>query len=115
MGNSSGSEYHPNLNVSYIDVHVKKGQHNAAYSAFEGVDFDSRTLEEIFERLGITHVEVCGIALDYCVAQTAIDAAKLGYKVDVIVDLTAAVGGETAVEPAMNDLAKYGIGWAMSA
>jgi nicotinamidase/pyrazinamidase len=70
-------------------VHVYKGQQDAAegYSGFE-----SGALDRILSRGLITHVDIVGVALDYCVKATAADATRLGYRTTILVHLTRAVG-----------------------
>ena len=95
LANSKGSEYHPNLNTSYINVEVFKGLGVPAYSAFEGKTKTNQTLEEVLKKAGITCVDVVGIATDYCVRATALDAAGLGLKTRILFDLCAGVNQES--------------------
>ena len=48
-------------------------------------------LEAYLRDRGVTEVDVCGIATDYCVNATALDAARLGFDTSVLLSLTAAV------------------------
>lgn len=50
-----------------------------------------RTLEDFLRKRGVTEVDVCGIAADYCVIATACDAALAGFETTVLIDLTVAV------------------------
>lgn len=86
-----GQELHPNLTWRDFDAVFDKGNYAAAYSGFEGRDAEGRTLDEFLASGGVTDVDVCGIATDYCVNATALDAATLGYVATVITPLTAAV------------------------
>jgi nicotinamidase/pyrazinamidase len=47
---------------------------------------------------GVTAVDIAGIATDYCVRATAADAARLGFAVRVLIDLTAGVGADTTAD-----------------
>lgn len=90
---SHGAELHPNLNKS-IDFFVKKGTNPEvdSYSGFFDNDKKSATgLNEILLASKITEVDVVGLALDYCVKATALDAKRLGYKVNVLLQGTKAV------------------------
>ncbi|MCL1923100.1 MAG: isochorismatase family protein [Propionibacteriaceae bacterium] len=87
---SPGQNLHDNL-VASIDAIVDKGFYAACYSGFEGVDSWGRTLDELLTHHQIVDIDVVGIATDYCVKQTALDSARLGYDTTVLVDLTAAV------------------------
>lgn len=86
-----------------------KGQRSAAYSGFEGGDaadgnFDQGLGEYLLEAR-VTEVDVIGLALDYCVKATALDAIKYGFKTNVLLGFTGAVtpeGGKAAIEELTN-------------
>ncbi len=86
-----GQELHPQLTWRSFDAIFDKGNYVAAYSGFEGRDADGVALDEFLAARGVTDVDVCGIATDYCVNATARDAATLGYVTTVLLPLTAAV------------------------
>ncbi len=104
------AELHPALYpvVDQIDASVRKGMHAAAYSGFEGIDDDGRTLDEMLAAAGVTHVDVVGLAFDHCVRATAVDAAANGYATSVLDDLAASVAPETEAA-ARTQLADAGI------
>jgi nicotinamidase-related amidase len=89
---SEGAELHPALDRSTLDVIVDKGQSvdTDGYSGFAGTD-----LESLLRERGITQVTVTGLATDYCVKNTALDALRAGFQVTV--DTTAVRGVE--IEP----------------
>lgn len=102
-----GSEYAEDFDPRHVDVHIVKGMGKPAYSGFEGVCNGSRiTLEEVLHAADITEVEVVGIATDYCVKATALDAKKAGFETTVLVDLTASVG---PLWPALQEISEAGI------
>jgi len=103
-----GAEYHPNLDSSLIDLHIKKGQDNHGYSIFEGVTDSGETMQESIARLGITEVDVVGIATDYCVRASALDAKNSGLEVRVITSLTAGVAA-ASTEVAIDELVDAGV------
>ena len=103
-----GAEYHPNLDSSLIDLHIKKGQDNHGYSIFEGVTDSGETMQESIDRLGITEVDVVGIATDYCVRASALDAKNSGLEVRVITSLTAGVAA-ASTEVAIDELVDAGV------
>ena len=76
---------------SDFDAVFDKGEYAAAYSGFEGVDAEGTGLAAWLRAHGIGRVDVCGIATDYCVNATALDAAREGLSPTVLADLTAAV------------------------
>lgn len=106
VGGSWGAEFHPRLLVA--GPSVKKGVNGEdGYSGFtmrnpETGEETSTPLHELLMEGGVTEVKVVGLALDYCVRATALDAATLGYRTTVIEEATAAVDlepgdGERAV------------------
>jgi len=102
-----GAEYHPELDITQVDAHVKKGQGEPAYSMFEGITDDGHTVQEVLEARGITSVDVVGIATDHCVRASALDALSGGQDVTVLTDLIAAVASDTG-EKALNELVAHG-------
>lgn len=103
-----GAEYHPNLETSLITHHIKKGQGAHGYSLFEGVSEAGESANDLIARLGITEVDVVGIATDHCVRASALDAKSLGLSVRVITSLTAGVSMET-IEKAIDELVDSGV------
>ncbi|MEA2475643.1 MAG: nicotinamidase/pyrazinamidase [Thermoleophilaceae bacterium] len=77
---TEGAELHPGLERSRVDAVIDKGQARDAdgYSAFE-----STGLERLLRERGIDRLTVVGLATDYCVKNTAIDAARAGFHVTV--------------------------------
>lgn len=96
VAGSQGAEYHLGLDKSLIDIHVEKGQGKPAYSLFEGTTNDGRTIASVFAELEIDSVDVCGIATDYCVLASSLDARNAGYEVRVLTDLIAGVSTDTS-------------------
>jgi nicotinamidase/pyrazinamidase len=108
VANSEGANYHPNLDIDLIQVHVFKGQGAHGYSAFEGVTAEGGTLGELLKLNGIKQLDVVGIATDHCVLASALDAKKLGLAVRVISSLTAGVSTEST-ERAIDSLIDSGV------
>jgi nicotinamidase/pyrazinamidase len=92
VAGTHGAQLHPDLDRTRIDITVDKGQDvkTDGYSGFAGTD-----LAEILRQRGITQVTVVGLATDYCVKNTALDALRAGFAVTV--DSSAARGVE--IEP----------------
>jgi nicotinamidase/pyrazinamidase len=80
VAGSPGAELHASLPAGRIDLIVDKGQDRATegYSAFEGTELQRQLVER-----GIDELTVCGLATDYCVKNTALDAARAGFRVEV--------------------------------
>ena len=91
VAGTDGAEYHPALDTSKVDIHVRKGQGVPAYSIFEGVDDDGRSVADLLDELGVTDIDFVGIATDYCVRASGLDAIEHGRHVRVFTDLVAGV------------------------
>ncbi|MEY4320402.1 MAG: hypothetical protein RLZZ471_343 [Actinomycetota bacterium] len=96
VAGTNGAEYHPNLDSKLIDVHVQKGQGKPAYSLFEGTTPDGRPIADLMKELGISSVDVCGIATDYCVLASSLDAKNAGYDVRVLTNLITGVAADSS-------------------
>lgn len=107
IADTPGAEYHPALDVSRVDVHIRKGQGVPAYSIFEGTDDSGASIGDVLTRHGITDVDVVGIATDYCVRASALDALEHGQHVRVLSDLVAGVAPESS-EAALAELGHAG-------
>jgi nicotinamidase/pyrazinamidase len=92
---TDGEALHPNLDPEPFEAIFTKGEHAAAYSGFEGRTTDGTALAEWLRERRVTSVDVCGIATDHCVRATALDAAREGFAVRVLSELTAGVDPET--------------------
>jgi nicotinamidase/pyrazinamidase len=103
-----GAEYHENLDSSLIDIHIKKGQNANGYSIFDGTDDAGKSFQELAKELGITEVDVVGIATDYCVRASSLDANQHGFEVRVITSLTAGVD-KKSTEAAIDEMVDAGI------
>lgn len=108
---SPGAQLHPELVAGaggdlggLVDVVVRKGARAAAYSAFEAVDPAGRPLAEVLAAAQVTEVDVVGLATDYCVRATALDAARAGLRTRVLTDLVAGVA-EDSTDRAFAELA----------
>ncbi|RGE20059.1 nicotinamidase [Leucobacter sp. wl10] len=104
---TEGADYHPALDIDRVDVHVRKGMGEPAYSAFEGRTTDGRVLAEVLAERGVDRLDLAGIATDYCVRASALDALGLGIRVRVLTDLVAGVAPESSVA-ALKELAASG-------
>lgn len=95
-----GAELHPDLSLPDDALRVRKGANGEdGYCAFwmrdpaTGEEITTGLDEQLRER-GIERLVVCGLATDYCVKETAIDAVALGYDVRLMGDAVAAVNLE---------------------
>jgi nicotinamidase/pyrazinamidase len=83
-----GAEFHPGLRIPVAAVIISKGgsRDEEAYSGFQGTD-----LEERLKSLGVDEIFLGGLATDYCVRESTLDARKVGFSVTVMEDCTRAV------------------------
>lgn len=98
VSGTRGAEYHENLDTSGIDVHIIKGMGKPSYSIFEGVTDEGKSLAEVLAENSITKIDVAGLATDYCVLASSLDAKKSGLKVTVLAELVAGVDSETSAQ-----------------
>ena len=91
--NTDGAALHPELETSRISNTFRKATapDADAYSEFEGKDESGRSLDEYLKSLGVRKVILAGLATDYCVRATALDALRLGYDTTVVTDAVRAV------------------------
>jgi nicotinamidase/pyrazinamidase len=107
VSGTSGAELHPGIDRGQIDVVVDKGQarDTEGYSGFEGTG-----LEELLRSREVDTVDVAGLALDYCVRATALDAKRAGFDVVVHRGATRAVEVQPGdADRAAADLREAGI------
>jgi nicotinamidase/pyrazinamidase len=92
---TAGAEFHPALDTQRVEAVFDKGAHAAAYSAFEGTS-GGVPLVDWLRAHGVTEVDIVGIATDYCVRATALDAVREQFTTTVLLDLTAGVAADTS-------------------
>lgn len=83
-----GAEFHPALHRSRIARVFSKGAdpEREAYSAFEGVADDGARLADWLRERGVTELQIGGLATDYCVRATVLDALEEGFGVELLTD-----------------------------
>ncbi len=102
-----GVELSPSLMPRPFDAVFDKGEYEAAYSGFEGVHEGTLLGRWLTDR-GVREVAVCGIATDYCVRATALDAAGSGFFAEVFADLTVGVAAGTSSD-ALTEMRASGV------
>jgi len=107
VAGTEGADYDPGLDTAAVTHHVKKGQGKPAYSLYEGTTDDGETVSQLLDAHGVVDVDVVGIATDYCVRASALDAIEHGRRVRVLTDLVAGVAPESS-EAALAELAHAG-------
>ncbi|MGE5149037.1 MAG: bifunctional nicotinamidase/pyrazinamidase [Rhodospirillaceae bacterium] len=109
---TTGAEFHPDLDTTKAEMIVRKGFHRGidSYSAFRENDRMTRTgLDGYLKARGIMKIELCGLALDFCVAWSALDARQAGFDVSVAVDATAAIDLDGSRKKMMAEMRQAGI------
>ncbi|QYF73768.1 isochorismatase family protein [Cryobacterium sp. PAMC25264] len=107
VADTAGAAYHPALHLPETTVHILKGQGRPGYSIFDGVDVTGQKFGELLIDAGVTDVDVVGLATDYCVRASGLDALEHGQHVRVFTDLVAGVAPESS-EKALAELAHAG-------
>ncbi|MCP3798306.1 isochorismatase family protein [Allokutzneria sp. A3M-2-11 16] len=108
VAGTAGASFHPELDITRVEAVFSKGAYSAAYSGFEGADAVGRTLADWLRERNVDAVDVVGIATDHCVRATALDAAREGFSVTVLLGLTAGVSQST-VDTALTALGDAGV------
>ncbi len=110
---TKGAEFHPGLNLDEeTNLVFSKGQNGNedAYSGFDGFigwPTIGKSLEDYLKSKDVESVYICGLATDYCVKATTLDAVKKGFKTYLILDACRAVNvnpddGDKAVQEMIN-------------
>ena len=105
---TDGEAFHPNLDPQPFDAVFLKGEHAPAYSSFEGVESGGQPLADWLREHGVDTVDVCGIATDYCVRATALDARAEGFKARLLLNYCAGVAPKTT-ERAIGEMSSAGV------
>jgi len=108
---TGGAAFHPGLLLPEESVVLSKGINPEldGYSAFEAITGDGRTLTELLQNLGVSQLYISGLATDYCVLCTTLEALRNGFKVTLLTDAVAGVDivpGEAAC--AIEDMVNAG-------
>lgn len=109
---SGGGEFHADLNVDRADLIIRKGYNPAidSYSALFENDHKTPTgLEGYLRTRGIDSLTMVGLALDFCVHFSAVDAAKLGFDVSVREDLCRAIDLDGSLAHACESMDAAGV------
>jgi nicotinamidase/pyrazinamidase len=109
---SHGAAFHPELNSAPADLIVRKGfrPHLDSYSAF--FENDRRTctgLDGYLRSRDVEAVVIMGLALDYCVAWSAEDAARLGYRTRVLLQGCRAIDQAGSLQRALETMRQAGV------
>lgn len=109
---TEGAAFHPDLALPEDALIVSKGmgRDEDAYSAFQARDEERRSLVDRLRALQVKHLYVGGLALDYCVKASALDASKEGLDATLLIDATRAVNLDPHdAELAIEELVRWGV------
>jgi len=109
---SQGAAFHAGLTTDRADLIIRKGFRRQidSYSAFFENDQKTPTgLEGYLRTRGLTDLEFVGLATDFCVAWSALDAAKLGFKVRVVTSLCRGIDLDGSMARALDDMRAAGV------
>lgn len=107
-----GARFHAGLQVDHADLIIRKGYNPQidSYSAFFENDKTTPTgLEGYLRTRGIDQLVMVGLALDFCVNFSALDAARLGFKVSVRQDLCRAIDLDGSLDAALETMKAAGV------
>ncbi|MGF6777475.1 bifunctional nicotinamidase/pyrazinamidase [Paraburkholderia sp. GAS334] len=110
--NTPGAELHHDLDVPHARLVIRKGHHVDvdSYSAFLEADRTTPTgLAGYLRDTGVKRIWCCGLATDYCVAWSALDARAAGFDVAVIEDASRAIDLNGSLDAAWRDLQNAGV------
>lgn len=110
---STGAAFHAGLDLPHAEAVIRKGfrQGIDSYSGF--IEADRRTptgLEGYLRERGIAKVIIAGLATDFCVNWTALDAARAGFETIVVEDACRAIDLDGSLDRAWAEMAAAGIG-----
>ncbi|MBE3638305.1 bifunctional nicotinamidase/pyrazinamidase [Mangrovicoccus algicola] len=109
---SPGAAFHPGLRTDAAQMVVRKGFRPGidSYSAFFENDQATPTgLHGYLRERGVSRVMLCGLATDFCVAFSALDAARLGYEVELSLAATRGIDIDGSVEAALQRMRGAGV------
>ncbi len=109
---SDGAAFHAGLETEPASLIIRKGfnPNIDSYSAFFENDRSTPTgLEGYLRTRGIDMLTLVGLATDFCVSYSAVDAAKLGFTVEVILDLCRAIDLNDSLAAARESMAVVGV------
>lgn len=115
---TDGAALHKDLSIPHAQMVIRKGYHNDvdSYSAFLEADRKTQTgLTGYLKTRGIDRVFVVGLATDFCVAWTAMDARTAGFNAVVLEDACRGIDANGSMKTAWEGMTKVGVERATSA
>jgi nicotinamidase/pyrazinamidase len=109
---TEGASFHPALDIPQVELAIRKGYHPAidSYSAFRENDRKTPTgLAGYLRERGFERVTVCGLALDFCVFFSAMDARDAGFETAVVLEASRAIDLDGSLAKALVAMRDAGI------
>jgi nicotinamidase/pyrazinamidase len=109
---SAGAAFHPGLEVTRAELVLRKGYHPAidSYSAFRENDRRTATgLAAYLRERSFERVTLCGLATDFCVLYSALDAAAAGFATTVVLDACRGIDRDGSIALALDEMRAAGV------
>jgi nicotinamidase/pyrazinamidase len=109
---TSGAAFHPGLDIPHAELALHKGYHPAidSYSAFRENDRKTATgLAAYLHERGFVRLTLCGLATDFCVLYSALDAAAAGFTVTVVLDACRGIDRDGSIARALDEMRAAGV------
>jgi len=111
--NTPGAAFHPMLDIPHAELVIRKGYHPAidSYSAFRENDRTTPTgLAGYLRERGFTRATLCGLATDFCVFFSAMDAREAGFETVLVLDASRGINLDGSLPRALAAMRAAGIG-----
>jgi nicotinamidase/pyrazinamidase len=109
---SEGAGFHPDLDIPRVELIIRKGYHTGidSYSAFRENDRKTPTgLGGYLRERGFERVTICGLATDYCVLYSAIDARAAGFDTSVVLEASRGIDLDGSLRRALAAMRESGV------
>ena len=110
--NTPGAAFHPELDVPHAELVIRKGYHPGidSYSAFRENDRKTPTgLAGYLRERGFTRATLCGLATDFCVFFSAMDAREVGFEATVVLEASRGIDLDGSLARALSTMRDAGI------
>ena len=109
---TQGAAFHPGLDVPHAELVIRKGFRRAidSYSAFRENDRRTPTgLASYLKERGFEHITLCGLATDFCVLFSAIDAREAGFQVSIVTSACRGIDVDGSIARAIRSMSEAGV------
>jgi nicotinamidase/pyrazinamidase len=109
---SAGAAFHPALDIPRAELVLRKGYHAAidSYSAFRENDRKTATgLASYLKERGFERVTLCGLATDFCVFYSALDAVAAGFATTVVIEACRGIDRDGSIAQALDEMRAAGV------